>query len=62
MTVDTTTRMFRKGHRPRVIIKGWEDQEVYLTRINSKTAYFRGPHYLGEMAVEVGRVIEIKEV
>lgn len=61
MTIDTTPRTYKKGRRPRVIIEGWEEQEVYLTRINSRTAYFRGPYYVGELAVDVEKVIEIKE-
>lgn len=57
--IDTTPRTYPKGKRPRVVIDGWEDQEVYLKRINSKTAYFCGPYYVGEMAVEVEKVREI---
>lgn len=59
--IDTTTRTYRAAERPRVTIKGWEKQEVYLTRINSKTAYFRGPYFVGEMAVDVEDVLHIDE-
>jgi hypothetical protein len=60
-SVNTKSRAYRAANRPRVVIRGWEQEEIYLTRINSKTAHFRGPNYVGEMAVDVQDVIEIKE-
>lgn len=58
--VDLTPRTYRAADRPRVIIRGWETEEIYLVRINSKTAYFRGPGYVGEMATDASDVLEIK--
>lgn len=59
--VNTTPRSYRAADRPRVVIRGWEKEELYLVRINSQSAYFRGPHYVGEMAVPAEDVVEIKE-
>lgn len=60
MTVDTTTRTWKASDRPTALIKDWPGL-VKLTRINPKTAYFRDPGCVGELAVEVDRVERIFE-
>lgn len=60
MTIDTTPRRWKASERPTASIKGWPG-EVKLTRINSKTVYYRDPHCVGEMAVGVDRLLAIRE-
>lgn len=60
MTIDTTTRSWKASERPDALIREWPGI-VKLTRINSKTAYFRDSGCVGELAVEVDRVIRIFE-
>lgn len=60
--VDTTPRTYRVAERPLVVIAGWESQAgVRLTRINTKTAYFRATYFAGEMSIDVNHVLEIRE-
>lgn len=45
---------FKAGERPRIRIKGrsaWQGGDAVLCRINSRTAYFRSRHVVGELAV-----------
>jgi len=43
---NTKPRVYCTAERPPVIIRIREKEEPYLTHINTKTAYFRGPHYV----------------
>lgn len=53
---------YKAGQRPRVRVEGLAvgNDTAVLCSINSKTAYFRSPYVVGEMACEVEKVEIIK--
>jgi hypothetical protein len=55
------TERFKAGQRPRIRVTRRDGTEVpipgmVLTMLNSKTAYYRSPHVVGEMAVDADQI------
>lgn len=48
--------IYPAGERPAIRVRGFERIPCYLTKINSKTAYFRSPYLAGEIATDVDRI------
>lgn len=51
-------RTWRAADRPMGVVRGWGD--VLITRVNSRSVYFRAPNVLGELASPINDLIEIK--
>lgn len=50
------TTTYKAGQRPRIQVRDGVWKDAVLTKINSKTAYFRAAFIVGELAVDVDQV------
>lgn len=51
-----TEIIYPAGERPPIRVQGFEQIPCYLTKINSKTAYFRANNISGEMATDADKI------